>query len=91
MNTVIKETHIATILESHTFQIGENSSIMVVVDLYSYKDKYYITSWLNGCEECNTEEYTGNINDPTEILSTMENLVRNNESYITDIANWNEE
>ena len=49
---------------------------------------YYITSWLNGCEECNTELYKGSIDNHEEILAAMEKLVNDNEDYITDLVNW---
>lgn len=85
-NFNLKPNQIATVLTEQTFYIGENADIEVVVNLYENNGQHYITSWLNGCEECNTELYEGSIDSQEEILTAMEKLINDNESYIIDLA-----
>ena len=84
----LKPNQIATVLTEQTFYIGENANIEVMVNLYENNGQYYITSWLNGCEECNTELYEGSIDNQEEILAAMEKLVNDNEDYIIDLTDW---
>ena len=83
----LKSSQIATVLTEQTFYIGENADIEVMVNLYENNGQYYITSWLNGCEECNTEVYSGSIDNREKILAAMEKLVNDNENYIIDLVN----
>ena len=85
-NFNLKPNQIVTVLTEQTFYIGENADIEVVVNLYENNGQHYITSWLNGCEECNTELYEGSIDNQEEILTAMEKLINDNESYIIDLA-----
>ena len=84
----LKPNQIATVLTEQTFYIGENANIEVMVNLYENNGQYYITSSLNGCEECDTELYEGSIDNQEEILAAMEKLVNDNEEYIIDLADW---
>ena len=84
----LKPNQIATVLTEQTFYIGKNANIEVMVNLYENNGQYYITSWLNGCEECDTELYEGSIDNQEEILAAMEKLVNDNEEYIIDLADW---
>lgn len=84
----LKEKQIAIVLSEQTFYIGENADIEVMVNLYEHDGQYYITSWLNGCEECNTELYDGSIDNQEEILAAMEKFINDNEDYIIDLADW---
>lgn len=84
----LKSNQIATVLTEQTFYIGKNVDVEVMVNLYENNGQYYITSWLNGCEECNTELYKGSIDNHEEILAAMEKLVNDNEDYIINLANW---
>ena len=82
---------IADVLTERTFWIGENLDIEVEVNLYKDNDETYkLTSWLNGCEELNTVEYKGSIDNEIEVLSAMEKLIHDNEGYILSIASWEE-
>lgn len=82
---------IANVLTERTFWIGENLDVEVIVNLYEDNDNTYkLTSWLNGCEELNTIEYKGSIDNEIEVLSAMEKLIHDNEGYILSIASWKE-
>lgn len=87
----VDKKNIATVLTEQTFWIGENADIEVRVNLYEHEGNHMMTSWLNGCEELNTIEYEGSLEDQTEILAAMEKLVNDNEDYILDIASWDGE
>ena len=86
----LKQNQIATVLTEQTFYIGDDANIEVMVNLYENNGQYYITSWLNGCEECNTELYEGSIDNQEEILAAMEKLVNDNEEYIINLADWDD-
>lgn len=90
-NFDVDKKHVATVLYEQSFFIGKDASVEVVVNLYESNGVYRITSWLNGVEECNTEIYTGSVDDEKEILSAMEELVNSHEDYILDLADWDGE
>lgn len=90
-NFVDDKNIIADVLTARTFWIGENLDIEVEVNLYKDNDDTYkLTSWLGGCEELNTIEYKGSIENEAEVLSAMEKLIYDNEDYILDIASEEE-
>lgn len=90
-NFNVNKKNIAIVLTEQTFYIGENANIEVVVNLYENDGIYKMTSWLNGVEELNTIEYDGSLDNPEEIIATMETLVNDNEQYILDTASWDGE
>lgn len=90
-NFNVSKEQIATELNSQTFWIGENADIEVEVILYEHNGTNKLTSWLNRCEELNTIEYEGNIEDSDAVLAAMEKLVHDNEEYILDVASWGED
>ena len=90
-NFNVNKKNIAIVLAEQTFYIGENANIEVVVNLYENDGIYKMTSWLNGVEELNTIEYDGSLDNPEEIIATMETLVNDNEQYILDTASWDGE
>lgn len=87
----VDKKNIATVVNEQTFYIGEDASIEVMVNLYEHNGSYKITSWLNGCEELNTVDYEGSINNSEEIIAAMEKLVNDNEDYILDVVSWDGE
>lgn len=82
----VTKNQIAEVSTEETFYIGENKDIEVVVNLYKHKNKHYMTSWLNGCEECNTIRYEGSLTNREEIHAAMEALVDYYKDYIIDLA-----
>ena len=80
----IDSKYVANVVKEQTFWIGDNADIEVIVDLYEHNGEYKITSWLNGTEELNTENYTGPLVDD-EIIKSMEKLVMDNIDYILNI------
>lgn len=86
----VSKIPVATILTEHTFWIGEDADIEVVVDLYEMNNSYHIMACLNGSEEIDTIDYEGSIENTEEVLEAMEKLVNDNEEYILDLASWND-
>jgi len=89
-NFNVNVNQVATVVTEHTFWIGEDANIEVVVDLYEHNGSYQIMALLNGSEEIDTIDYEGSIDDTDEVLATMEKLVNDNEDYILDLALWND-
>lgn len=87
----VDKKNIATIVSEQTFYIGEDANVQVMVNLYEHNSSYMMTSWLNGVEELNTIEYEGSLDNPEEIIASMEQLVNDNEDYILDVASWDGE
>lgn len=87
----VDKKNIAKVVTEQTFWIGENADVEVMVNLYEHEGEYKLTSWLNGTEELNTENYEGDIDNAEEILAAMEKLVNDNEDYILDVASWDGE
>lgn len=86
----VDSKHVANIIKEQSFWVGENADIEVIINLYEHNNEYKITSWLNGTEELNTENYDGPMTDD-EIIKSMEKLVMDNIDYILSIANWDGE
>lgn len=90
-NFNVDKKNVGIVISEQTFYIGEDASIDVTVNLYEHDNDYKMTSWLHGIEELNTIDYEGSIDDPKEIIATMEKLINDNEDYILDIASWDGE
>lgn len=86
MNFEEVKHHVVTIIGSQTFWIGENADIEVVVTLYKFDDKHYLKAKLYGVKLIEAVVYNGSINDNSEILAAMENLINDNEEYIFNLV-----
>ena len=85
----IDSKYVANVVKEHTFWVGDNADIEVIVHLYEHNGGYKMTSWLKGTEELNTESYTAPLIGD-EIIKSMENLVMDNIDYILSVADYDD-